>query len=364
MNFQHEITVGLTVSLSGKFSYQGRQALHGVTLWRDYANANGGIEVGSRERRPVRLIFYDDQSRVGCAHLNLLRLLVDDHVDVLFGPYSSALTLAATRVAEDHGKILWNHGGTSDAISDRCRRSLISIASPASDYLRELPRWLAKEMPSLRRICIVYSCKGTFGSQVMRGIVEAAEVVGSHSVITVPVDTPLRAVDAVIHELSSIGPDVLVSILGFQEETSLMRARHLWPQSIRAVAAVAAGLNAFYQEVGQAAEGVIAPSQWEPQARLAAVEGPDSSWFVSNFQDRYGSLPEYPAAGAFAAGLILTKCILEARCLEDERLRQVAARLDLSTFYGRFRIDAGSEGQIGHQVLLVQWQQQRKVVLI
>jgi branched-chain amino acid transport system substrate-binding protein len=363
MNFQREIIVGLTASLSGKFSYQGRQALHGVTLWQDYANANGGIDVGGQERRPVGLIFYDDQSRVEGTRKNSLRLLEDDQVDVLFGPYSSALTLAAARVAEEHGKIVWNYGGTSDAIFDRGRRYLVSIASPASDYLRELPRWLAKEMPSLRRICIVCSSTGTFASQVARGIVEAAEVVGSHSVTTVPVDTPLRAVDAVIRELSSIGPDVLVSVLGFQEETSLVKARHLWPQSIQAVAAVAAGLNAFHQEVGQAAEGVIAPSQWEPGARLPAVEGPDSNWFLSKFEKKYGSLPEYIAAGAFTAGLILTQCILEARCLEDERLRQVAARLDLSTFYGRFRIDAGTGRQIGHRVLLVQWQRRRRAVL-
>ena len=364
MNFQAEITVGLTVSLSGKFSYQGHQALHGITLWGDYANATGGIEVGSGERRPVRLIFYDDQSRVECARQNSLRLLEEDHVDVLFGPYSSALTLAAARVAEEHGKILWNHGGTSDAISDRGGRYLVSLASPASEYLRALPPWLAKEMPLLRRICIAYSRTGTFASQVARGIVETADEVGFHSATTVPVDTPLAAVDAVIHELSSIGPDVLIFVLGFQEETSLMRARHLWPQSIRTVAAVAAGLNAFYSEVGQAGEDVIGPSQWEPEARFPAVQGPDTNWFVSNFQDRYGSLPEYLAAGAFAAGLIWTQCVLRAGSLADEQLAEVVVRLDLNTFYGRFRIDADSGGQIGHQVLLVQWQQQRKVVLI
>lgn len=363
MNFQHEITMGLTVSLSGKFSDQGRQALHGITLWRDYANAKGGIEVGSRERTPVRLIFYDDQSRVECARQNSLRLLEDDHVDVLFGPYSSALTLAAARVAEEHGKILWNHGGSSDAISDQGGRYLVSIASPASDYLRELPSWIANTMPSLRRISIVYSRKGTFASQVVRGIVEAAEVVGSHLVTIVPVDSPLSAIDAVVHELSSIKPGVLVFALSFQDEISLFKARQLWPDSVKAVAAVAAGLNAFYEAVRQAAEGVIAPSQWAPEASFPAVQGPDSNWFVSNFQDQYGSLPEYLAAGAFAAGLILTQCVLRAGSLEDEQLRQVVAGLDFNTFYGRFRIDARTGRQIGHRILLTQWRRGTKVML-
>jgi len=73
MNFEHEITVGLTASGSGKFCYQGHQALRGITLWLDYANAKGVIEVGSRKRRSVRLIFYDDQSRVEYACQNSLR---------------------------------------------------------------------------------------------------------------------------------------------------------------------------------------------------------------------------------------------------------------------------------------------------
>jgi branched-chain amino acid transport system substrate-binding protein len=363
MNFQREIIVGLTVSLSGKFSYQGLQALHGIGLWRDYANANGGIEVGSRSRRPVRLIFYDDQSRVEGARQNSVRLLEDDHIDVLFGPYSSALTLAAAQVAEEHRKILWNPGGTSDAIFDHGWRYLVSIASPASDYLRDLPSWLAKTMPSLRRVCIVYSRKGTFASQVVRGMVEAAEVVGSHSVTTVPVDTPLGEDDALVRELCSISPDVLVFAQSFQDEIRLIKARHLWPGSVKAVAAVAAGLNAFYDIVGEAAEGVMAPSQWEHEDRFLVVQGPSSNWFISNFQDRYGSLPEYTAAGAFAAGLILTQCVLRPGSLEDEELRQEVAGLDLNTFYGKFRIDARTGRQIGHRILLTQWRQGRKVVI-
>lgn len=110
--------MGLSISLSGRFSYQGGQALNGARLWESYVNLQGGIEVGGRSRRPVRLISYDDQSRVEGARQSSLRLLEDDHVDVLFGPYSSALTLASARVAEEHRKILWNAGGTSDAIFD------------------------------------------------------------------------------------------------------------------------------------------------------------------------------------------------------------------------------------------------------
>jgi hypothetical protein len=118
---------------------------------------------------------------------------------------------------------------------------------------------------------------------------------------------------------------------------------------------VAAGVQAFYQEIGDAADGVIGPSQWEPNA--------DSDWFVRDFRERFGQVPEYTAAGAFAMGLVLTECIRRAGSLEDKQLRAVAAGLDLSTFYGRFRIDPMTGRQIGHRILLTQWREGRKIVV-
>ena len=140
-----EITVGVSISLSGKFQLQGRQALQGFLLWQAYINAQGGIAIRAGEKRAVRLIWYDDRSRINGARENVVRLLRTDHADILLGPYSSSLTTSAAEIAEEHKKILWNYGGSSDEIFSHGRRYLVGIASPASDYLRELPRRLAEE---------------------------------------------------------------------------------------------------------------------------------------------------------------------------------------------------------------------------
>ena len=363
MSSKQEIKVGLSTSLTGRFSGQGQQAFNGIRLWQSYINAQGGIALGDHGCLPVRLIHYDDQSRASRAQQNALRLLKEDRVDILSGPYSSALTIAVAQVAEEHKKLLWNHGGSSDEISNRGLRYVISTPSPASDYLRGLPRWLEKKSPGLRRICIVHSSRGTFASQVARGVVEAAKLVGVHSVETLPMSSPLENVDAVVRGLHPIGPEVLVLAGSFQDEVRIMRARHLWPDTVREVAAVAAGVQAFYQELSQGAEGVIGPSQWEPEVRFEEPRQPDSDWFVRNFRERFGQLPEYTAAGSFAIGLVLAQCIRRACSLEDERLREIAAELDFTTFYGRFRIDPATGRQIGHCILLTRWQQSRKVVL-
>ena len=132
---------------------------------------------------------------------------------------------------------------------------------------------------------------------------------------------------------------------------------------MRETAAVAAGVQAFWEDLRGEAEAVIGCIQWEPEAAAADVHGPDSQWFVRSFRERFGRIPEYTAAASFAAGLIVSECIRRAHSLDDDRLRDVADHLDLTTFYGRFRIDPDSGRQIGHRVLLVQWQAGRKIVL-
>ncbi|HAI99489.1 MAG TPA: hypothetical protein DCL97_02345 [Dehalococcoidia bacterium] len=66
---------------------------------------------------------------------------------------------------------------------------------------------------------------------------------------------------------------------------------------------------------------------------------------------------------AYAAGLVAQRCAEDAGTLEDAVLREVAGRLDFSTFYGRFKIDPDTGCQIGRSTVLVQWQQGRKVVI-
>src|SRR5437016_9864813 len=165
-----EVAVGLSISLTGKCRPLGQQALQGIRLWQSYINAQGGIAVRNGEKRSIRLVWYDDRSQISFARKNVFQLLRADHIDILLGPYSSSLTMAVAEIAEEHKKVLWNYGGSSDDIFSHGRRRLVGIASPASDYLRALPHWLTEEHPALRRICVLYSAGGTFGWQVARGI--------------------------------------------------------------------------------------------------------------------------------------------------------------------------------------------------
>src|SRR6266478_4921996 len=277
-----EITIGLSVSLSRKFHPQGQQALQGARLWQSYINSQGGIAVRNGEKRSVRLVWYDDRSKISFARKNVIQLLREDKIDILVGPYSSSLTMTVAEIAEEYKKVVWNYGGSSDEIFSHGRQYLVGVASPASDYLRTLPHWLAEGSSALSRICALYSSAGSFGWQVARGILES--VAAHQSVELVPINSFLENYDTILKTLCDIDPEVVVLAGSFQAELGIMRTRHRWPSTVRAVAAVAAGIRAFSAELVQSADGVLGPSQWEPGMTFPNILGPTSDWFLDRFQ--------------------------------------------------------------------------------
>ena len=168
---------------------------------------------------------------------------------------------------------------------------------------------------------------------------------------------------AALSILREIKPEAVVLAGGFQEEVAILQTRSRWPNTVRVIAAVAAGMPAFGSQLPQASGGIIGPSHWEPSASSSTILGPPTEWFMNNFQKQFGTTPDYIAAGSFAAGLIMSECVRRSGSLDSDQLRSTAARLECHTFYGCYRIDPHSGKQLGHRILLVQWQKGSKISL-
>ena len=107
---------------------------------------------------------------------------------------------------------------------------------------------------------------------------------------------------------------------------------------------------------GAGREGLLGPVQWLAGAAPAPDEGPPAAEFLAAYRRSTGADPPYPAAQAFAAGVIASRCLREAGTAEDATLLAAACALHCTTMFGRFRLDPRSRQQVGHQVLTVQWQ--------
>ena len=352
MSALSEVLAGVSLSLSGRFRLQGQEALNGIRLWVDQTSPF----------LPLRLNVLDDESRSEQARENVLRLLTRDRVDLLFGPYSSVLTMAAAPIAEAHRKILWNHGGASDAIYEQGWRNLVNMPTPASDYLRALPLLVRQRDHGISRISILHAKAASFAAHVARGAAEGAKAAGFVYIQVNPFDSPITDPGALLQEAFVGEPELLIVVGSFQDDVAILRQRGRL-SNVKALCVVAAGLGAIHSEVGSLAEGVIAPSQWEPGVSDGPVVGPDWGWFVSEYRRRFDEIPDYPAAQAFAVGVVFAECLRRAGGLEDDRLLAAAHDLQTATFFGRFQIDPGTGKQIGHRTVLVQWRRGEKVII-
>src|SRR5919201_4593558 len=185
------IKVGAALSLSGPFAAHGRQAQRALALWAADVNAAGGLVVRDRGGQwPVALVIYDDASRSAQATATTEQLLGDERVDLLIGPYSSMLTLAVAPVAERYGKVLWNHGGASDAITRAGFRGVVSLLSPASRYFAGLLELVRTRDPTARRVALLHGARGTFPQAVSAGAAAYSRRHGLQVVLQRPYPPP------------------------------------------------------------------------------------------------------------------------------------------------------------------------------
>lgn len=352
--------VGAALSLSGRYAIQGRQAMRGLTLWLEDVNAGGGLrrdDLGLRT--PVELTVLDDRGRADLASSLVERLIVEEAVDLLMGPYSSVLALAASRVARRHGKLLWNHGGATDALSGS--PWVVSLPTPASRYFHGALAMARQELPELERVGLVYGERGTFGPAVARGAERFARSAGFELAFTAPYPPP-EETDALLRRVGRERLDILLGAGSLEMDVRL--ARGLAGERLRPplVALVAAGIEAFGEALGPQAEGFAGPSQWEPAVRYRPEVGPGSGELAERFRERFGREADYPAAQAYAAGLIAERCVELAGGLEGGALQSAARELAVTTFFGRFRLRPSGQ-QVGHEMVVVQWQGGRRVIL-
>jgi len=358
------LRIGAALSLTGMYALQGRQALQGLRLWVEDTNAQGGLYVPSLRRAlPLELVLYDDHSRRARLASSIERLIAHDRVDFLIGPYSSGLTRAAAEVAEAHGKVMWNHGGSSDDLMPQRFQWLVNLPTPASRYFAGLFACLARHISSDDRMAIVQRQRSPFAAEVAAGTRQQAERLGlapgpAWFYPESPAEMP-----ALVHQLAAAQPSIIVGVGRYVDDVALVRALADLQLDVDILAVVAAPMQVFREDLREAAEGCIGPSQWEPEGQALPDVGPPSSAFVERYRRLFREPPDYPAAQAYAAGLILQRCVTEAGTCADADLRQAARRLACRTFYGDFRLDPETGEQIGHQIVLVQWQEGFKRII-
>lgn len=339
-----------SLSLTGPYAPQGRLAAAGLYQAVQDIRNSGGVRIADRTLVPDVVILDDRSTREGVRH----SLDEISRAHLLMGPYGSDLVAEAARWAADRSRTLWNHGGNADDVQRLL--GMVSVGTPASRYLPPILDAVGTELPEAR--VMVATGRGGFGRSAAHGAREAAERLG------------MRIVGITTHGEVPEAPsaDVLLMAGTFVEDLELVRRLRAPPPVI---GAVAAGLGTFGVELGHIADGVLGPSQWEEGVRFPIDVGPPQADVVRSLRARVLATlrpaagtghVDYPAAQAYAAGLLAMYCVREAASVDDNALLATARRLRCTTFFGAFGLDADGR-QAAHEMVVVQWRQGVKTVV-
>jgi ABC-type branched-subunit amino acid transport system substrate-binding protein len=325
----------LVTPLSGPLARFGEAGASALALWAEHS--------------AVSLRVIDAYPSAASA----IRAAEASRPDVVFGPYGSGPAVAAAAASTG---VVWNHGGATARLARPAYPRVVNVESPAYRYHAALLETLAADgLGEGSEVVIVHVDTG-FGREVAAGAAVAARRLGlPPRLVTF---RPGRARDVLAQIPAG---DVLLSAGSFDEDVAI--AQWVGERRWRAVGLVAAGVDELRSAIGDRVEGLYGPCQWFDDGTDDPADGPSSAWFSHCYRDANGAEPPYPAAAAFAAGVLWQRCVKEAGTVESLPVWAASQRLDSTTLFGRFHVDPVTGLQAGHQIRVVQWRGGQRVLV-
>ena len=199
-----------------------------------------------------------------------------------------------------------------------------------------------------------------FNTDLAEGTLEQAKRMGIKVGFARAYGPGKKELAPLLKEVAARGPDGLFLSAyppDCYELVRLMKASKTRPRVLSMI--IAPAYPDFFDKVGPFANGVFAPSQWEPDERIPF---PGAKGFIARYRMLARNAPSYHAASAYGSCLILERAVRATGSLDQKRLRDYIASLDTLTVLGRFKVD-GTGKQIGHEPLTIQWQNGKKEIV-
>jgi len=350
------LTIGFTVSRTGKLNNDSTAQMRGFELWRDELNDRGGIQAGGK-RYKVNFVSYDDESANARVQQLYTRIINQDKAQFLFSPYSSGLVATAAIVSEQYGRIMLTTGAAEEKTYKLGNKNLFQVYSSADLYLAGAIQAL-KELNPGAQIAFVYK-DDPFSKAVLQSARKQAEQAGLNTVLDEAYSPETTDFGPIINKVISAKADVLLGGGHYPDGATLARQLYDHKAGLRWVTLLVAPDSPNFATLGEAAIGVSVPSQWEPQVSFKPDFGPTAAEFTQRFQAKYGIEPGYHAAGGYTAGLILQHAIEQAGSLDQAKVAGVLNNMDVTTMFGRTKFSTNPKEhglQTGHEMVLAQWQ--------
>ncbi len=338
------ITFGAAVSLTGKYSTNGAQTRDGYDLAVDRVNELGGVMVAGKTYQ-IAVKYYDDESTPARGAQLVERLIDQDKVPFLLGPYSSGLTKAIAPVTEKYRVPMVEGNGAARELFTQGYRYLFAVLSTSEQYLASAIALAAEQAekdgrdPKSLRVALAFE-NDPFSQDVREGVMEDAAKFGMQIVIDDKLPPELNDMSATLIKVRALKPDLLV-VSGHAKGAALA-VRQL--QDMRVYVPMVAMTHCDSAQIidkfGAAAENILCASQWDSALSYRDKWFGSASDYAVRFEKRFGYAPPYQAAESSAAVLTYVDALSRAKSLARDDVRDALAATDFQTFYGNIDFDS------------------------
>ena len=334
------IVLGSSISLTGKYATNGLHTQRGYDYAAKVINEAGGVNVGGKSYK-LAIKYYDDESTPARGAQLAERLIQQDGVDYMLGPYSSGMTKAIAPVSEKFGVPMVEAEGASRSLFTQGYKYLFAVLSTSEQYLASAIELAAAERkknfksPSEVRVAMAFE-GDPFSMDVRAGVVDKINEYGMKIIIDDQLPADLSDMSTTLTKVKALRPDIL--IVSGHSKGAATAARQIDEMKVNVpmIALTHCEAAKVQEKFPNAATGFLCPTQWvETLSKADSMFGSASEWnegFKADYPS-YTSVP-YQSAQASAAVYVWKEAFEAANSFDKDAVRDAISAVEMETFYG------------------------------
>jgi branched-chain amino acid transport system substrate-binding protein len=335
---QEVVKIGAAVSLTGNFAREGNLLKGGYAYWEKVVNEAGGIDVGGKKHK-VQVIYYDDESKPQSSARLTEKLITEDNVRFILGPYSSGIATATAAISEKYKVVTMTPMATADSLYQRGYKFIFCPAPLASKTLDPMLD-LLKGLPTPPQTIAIAGPDDLFPNVFAGAAQKKAEALGLKVVYNNKYPKGSVDLSSVATALKDANPDVLILTGYVQDSVLLVKSLQTLRVNPKLIGfAFAVGIPDVLNALGPASEDLFGVQIWDPAVKYKGPVIADAQAYLTGYEKAFGTTPNYITASGTAGALALQLAIEKAASLDPVKVRDAMLQLDVETFFGPFKFN-------------------------
>jgi branched-chain amino acid transport system substrate-binding protein len=330
------IILGSSISLTGKYATNGLHTQRGYDYAVKMINDNGGVTVNGKSYQ-LAVKYYDDESTPARGAQLAERLIQQDGVEYMLGPYSSGMTKAIAPVSEKFGVPMVEAEGASRSLFTQGYKYLFAVLSTSEQYLATAIDMAAAKADDPSKVRVAMAFEGDpFSMDVRAGVIHKIEKYGMKIVIDDQLPADLSDMSTTLTKVKALRPDILVISGHSKGAATAARQIDEMKVNVNMIAMTHCEAAKVQEKFPKASDGFLCPTQWvESLSKSDPMFGSASEW-NAGFKAAYPSYTSVPyqSAQASAAVYVWKEAFEAANSFDKDAVRDAIAATEMETFYG------------------------------